>query len=53
VYKYVSIIVPVYNGALTIEECIKSLLNLEYPEAKYEIIIVDNKSLITIPLILR
>ena len=42
--KYVSIIVPVYNGALTIEECIKSLLNLEYPEDKYEIIIVDNNS---------
>ena len=35
---------PVYNGALTIEECIKSLLNLEYPEDKYEIIIVDNNS---------
>ena len=42
--KYVSIIVPVYNGAHTIEECIKSLLNLEYPEDKYEIIIVDNNS---------
>jgi len=42
--NYVSIIVPVYNGALTIEECIKSLLNLEYPEDKYEIIIVDNNS---------
>ncbi|MCK4736316.1 MAG: glycosyltransferase [Methanophagales archaeon] len=43
-FKYVSIIVPVYNSAHTIEECIKSLLNLEYPKDKYEIIIVDNNS---------
>jgi cellulose synthase/poly-beta-1,6-N-acetylglucosamine synthase-like glycosyltransferase len=34
----------VYNSALTIEECIKSLLNIEYPKDKYEIIIVDNNS---------
>lgn len=42
--KYVSIVVPVYNGERTIEECIKSLLNLDYPKEKYEIIMVDNNS---------
>jgi glycosyltransferase involved in cell wall biosynthesis len=42
--KYVSVVVPVYNGERTIEECIKSLLNLEYPKEKYEIIVVDNNS---------
>jgi cellulose synthase/poly-beta-1,6-N-acetylglucosamine synthase-like glycosyltransferase len=43
-FKYVSIVVPVYNGERTIEECIKSLLDLEYPKEKYEIIVVDNNS---------
>lgn len=42
--KYVSIVVPVYNGERTIEKCIKSLLNIEYPKENYEIIIVDNNS---------
>ena len=41
---FVSIIVPVYNGARTIENCIKSLLSLNYPASKYETIIVDNNS---------
>lgn len=35
---------PVYNGELTLDNCIKSLLNLEYPEEKYEIIVVDGNS---------
>lgn len=42
--KYVSIIVPVYNGERTLDKCIKSLLYLEYPKEKYEIIVVDNNS---------
>ncbi len=41
---FVSIIVPVYNGALYIENCIGSLLGLNYPKEKYEVIIVDNNS---------
>ena len=41
---FVSIIVPVYNGERTIENCIKSLLSLNYPASKHEIIIVDNNS---------
>jgi cellulose synthase/poly-beta-1,6-N-acetylglucosamine synthase-like glycosyltransferase len=42
--RFVSIIVPVYNGERTIENCIKSLLSLNYPASKHEIIIVDNNS---------
>ncbi|UCG35895.1 MAG: glycosyltransferase [Candidatus Omnitrophota bacterium] len=41
---FISVIVPVYNGERTIEECINSLLNQDYPKDKYEIIIVDNGS---------
>ena len=39
-----SIIVPVYNGSDTIGSCIEHLENIDYPEEKYEIIIVDNNS---------
>ena len=41
---FVSIIVPVYNGQDTIRDCILSLLDLDYPIRKYEIIVVDNQS---------
>ena len=41
---FVSVIVPVYNGERTIGNCIKSLLSLNYPSSKIEIIIVDNNS---------
>jgi len=40
----VSIVVPVYNGSRTIEHCITSLLNQDYPKDKYEIIVVENGS---------
>jgi len=40
----VSIIVPCYNAEKYISECIESLLSLDYPENKLEIIIVDNNS---------
>jgi GT2 family glycosyltransferase len=40
----VSIIIPVYNGALTITACLDSLLNQDYPAQKYEILVVDNAS---------
>ncbi len=42
--SFVSIIVPAYNAQKTIQKCITSLLNLDYPMDKYEIIIVDNNS---------
>ena len=41
---FVSIIVPVHNGANYIENCIYSLMRLNYPKEKYEVIVVDNKS---------
>lgn len=41
---FVSIIVPVYNEESNIKFLIESLLNLNYPKHKYEIIIVDNNS---------
>lgn len=40
----VSIIVPTYNEEKVIEKRIKNLLNLDYPQDKYEIIIVDSNS---------
>lgn len=41
---FVSVIVPVYNGASKIERCIQALLSQSYPKDRYEIIIVDNNS---------
>lgn len=37
-------IVPVYNGANTIDACIESLLALDYPAERLELIFVDNAS---------
>lgn len=37
-------IVPVFNGAETIEACLESLLALDYPAGHREFIIVDNAS---------
>jgi cellulose synthase/poly-beta-1,6-N-acetylglucosamine synthase-like glycosyltransferase len=41
---FVSIIVPVYNNRSKIENCIKSLLKINYPKDRLEIIVVDNNS---------
>ncbi|CAB5110057.1 hypothetical protein D3OALGA1CA_4487 [Olavius algarvensis associated proteobacterium Delta 3] len=40
----VSIIVPVYNRADDLDVCLTSLLALDYPPAKLEIIVVDDAS---------
>jgi glycosyltransferase AglE len=40
----VSVIVPVYNGEKTVEALIRSLLLLDYPRDRLEIILVDNGS---------
>lgn len=40
----ISIIVPNYNDASKLSACIQSLLDLNYPKDKVEIIIVDNGS---------
>lgn len=41
---YLSIIVPVLNGANHINNLMNSLININYPDNKYEILIVDNGS---------
>jgi glycosyltransferase involved in cell wall biosynthesis len=40
----VSIVVPAYNAAGTIEACVDSLLALRYPASSREVIVVDNGS---------
>ena len=40
----VSIIVPAYNAEATINACMQSLLSLDYPRGRCEIIVVDNAS---------
>jgi cellulose synthase/poly-beta-1,6-N-acetylglucosamine synthase-like glycosyltransferase len=42
--NFISVIVPVYNEEKNIRFLIESLLCLNYPKNKYEIIIVDNNS---------
>ncbi|MFC1991646.1 glycosyltransferase [Chloroflexota bacterium] len=42
---FVSIIIPVYNESRALKSRIGNLLALEYPEDKYEIIIVDSGSI--------
>jgi cellulose synthase/poly-beta-1,6-N-acetylglucosamine synthase-like glycosyltransferase len=41
---FVSIVVPVYNRAGEIGSCFESLLNLDYPRSKCEIIVVGDAS---------
>jgi glycosyltransferase involved in cell wall biosynthesis len=41
---FVSVVVPVLNGALSIGDCLTSLLRADYPEERREIIVVDNGS---------
>ena len=43
-YPFISVVVPVYNREDLIQNCIESLLSLEYPKDRIEIIIVDNGS---------
>lgn len=40
----VSIIIPAYNAQDTIKICLDSILNLDYPREKMEIIVVNNNS---------
>jgi hypothetical protein len=40
----VSIIVAAYNSQDTIEECLKSILSLNYPSGFYEVIVMDGGS---------
>lgn len=40
----VSVIVPAFNAVGTLKDCLDSLLTLDYPREKLEIIVVDNSS---------
>lgn len=40
----VSVVVPVFNGAATIDECLRSLLASDYPADRLELLCVDNAS---------
>ncbi len=40
----VSVVVPVYNADATLEECVGSVLELDYPAGRWELICVDNGS---------
>ncbi|HRD66719.1 MAG TPA: glycosyltransferase [Candidatus Competibacter sp.] len=44
IMPFVSIIIPSYNESKYIRLCLESLRNLNYPEDKLEIIIIDNGS---------
>ncbi len=39
-----SVIIPAYNRKDTLKECILSLINQDYPQERYEIIVVDDGS---------
>jgi glycosyltransferase involved in cell wall biosynthesis len=40
----VSVVVPARNAAATLERCLRSLLDLDYPRDRFEIIVADNGS---------
>jgi cellulose synthase/poly-beta-1,6-N-acetylglucosamine synthase-like glycosyltransferase len=41
---FVSVVMTVLNMERTIKECLESLVNLDYPKDKFEIIVVDGRS---------
>ncbi|SFC19783.1 glycosyltransferase [Clostridium uliginosum] len=43
-YPFVSVMVPAHNEAVVITKTVKSLLELDYPKDKYEIIIINDNS---------
>jgi cellulose synthase/poly-beta-1,6-N-acetylglucosamine synthase-like glycosyltransferase len=43
-YPSVSIIIPAYNAQDSLQGCLDSLMQLEYPREKMEVILVDNNS---------
>ncbi|MCL4440143.1 MAG: mycofactocin biosynthesis glycosyltransferase MftF [Firmicutes bacterium] len=47
---WVSIIIPTYNRPQMLDKCIESLIALDYPREKYEIIVVDDASPVPVDL---
>lgn len=43
-FKKISVVIVTYNAEYYIEDCLESLLKIDYPEDKFKIIIVDNAS---------
>ena len=43
-YPFISIIIPMYNEKLHVQECIDSILRNNYPSNRYEILIIDGMS---------
>ncbi|AGX43085.1 glycosyltransferase [Clostridium saccharobutylicum] len=43
-YPFVSILVPAHNEAIVIRKTVMSLLELDYPKEKYEVIIINDNS---------
>lgn len=41
---FISTVVPVYNGESTIQRCLDSIMMMEYPRKKIEVIVVDDGS---------
>jgi glycosyltransferase involved in cell wall biosynthesis len=41
---FISVVIPTYNEEKGIEQCIDSLLSQNYPEDRYEILVVDGRS---------
>lgn len=41
---FVSIIIPVYNAESTLSMCLESIRKLDYPQDKFEVIVIDNGS---------
>lgn len=42
--KFISVIVPVYNNARALRECLRALRDQTFPKDRYEVIVVDNGS---------
>jgi glycosyltransferase involved in cell wall biosynthesis len=40
----VSVIVPIYNGERTVEECVESILAVSFPRNDFELLLIDNAS---------
>lgn len=41
-FPLVSIVIPTHNSESTIKECLESVMRLDYPREKFEVIIVDD-----------
>ncbi len=43
-YPHISVVIPVYNSAKTLETCLRSLSDQDYPKDRMEILLIDNGS---------